>query len=51
VEIVIGRIATDEASRARILANPRSRLQWLGNSGLDLTPAVTEAPWDVPEAI
>ena len=49
VEIVIGRLATDEAWRARYLVNPRATLQSLVENGLDLTPAESEALLEMPE--
>ena len=36
VEIVIGKLATDEALRARFMADPDATLDWLGERGLDL---------------
>src|SRR5262249_27519554 len=44
VEIVIGRLATDEALRARFLRDPASTLRALRETGLELNPGETEAP-------
>lgn len=51
VEIVIGRLATDEALRARFSGDPRATLLHLQNSGLDLTPSETEALCGTPIAL
>jgi hypothetical protein len=49
VEIVIGKLATDEALRARFVADPMATLGWLGERGLDLNPAETEALLAIPK--
>ena len=43
VEIVVGRLATDEALRARFLRDPASTLRALRETGLELNPGETEA--------
>jgi hypothetical protein len=43
VEIVIGRLATDEESRARFIRDPVGTVRQLGESGLELNPAEIEA--------
>jgi hypothetical protein len=43
VEIVIGRLATDETLRARFFADPAGTLRSLRECGLDLNPAEIEA--------
>lgn len=51
VEIVIGRLATDEALRARFSEDPRSTLMHLQGAGLDLTAAEIEALRRTPLAL
>lgn len=51
VEIVIGRLATDEALRARFSADPKATLLHLQDAGLDLTPGETEALCGTPIAL
>ena len=51
VEIVIGKLATDEALRARFLADPMAALDWLGERGLDLNPAEREALVAIPRGV
>jgi hypothetical protein len=51
VEIVIGKLATDEALRSRFLANPMAALDELGERGLDLNPAETEALLAIPKGV
>jgi len=48
VEIVIGRIATDETLRARFLADPARTLGSLRETGLDLNPLEIEALLEMP---
>jgi hypothetical protein len=48
VEIVIGRLATDEALRARFLADPAGTLRSLWESGLELNPGEVEALLETP---
>jgi hypothetical protein len=48
VEIVIGRLATDEALRARFLADPAGTLGCLREGGLELNPVEIEALLEVP---
>jgi hypothetical protein len=48
VEIVIGRLTTDEALRARFAADPNSTLEELREAGLDLTPCEIEALRETP---
>ena len=48
VEIVIGQLATDEALRARFLADPESTLEQLREAGFELTPAEIEALRETP---
>jgi len=43
VEIVIGRLATDEALRARFLRDPWGTLRQLGEAGLELNPGEIDA--------
>jgi len=49
VEIVIGKLATDEALRARFVADPRTTLDRLEEQGLELNPAETEALLAIPK--
>lgn len=49
VEIVIGRIATDEALRARFRADPAGTLRFLGESGLALSLGELEALLEIPD--
>lgn len=51
VEIVIGKLATDEALRARFLAAPTAVLDGLGEQGLDLNPAEREALLAIPRGV
>jgi len=51
VEIVMGRLATDEALRARFSADPTSTLRHLHESGLDLTDGETDALIRTPVAL
>jgi hypothetical protein len=48
IEIVIGRIATDEGLRARFLGDPVGTLQSLRETGLDLNPVEVEALLSMP---
>jgi len=48
VEIVIGRLATDETLRARFLADPAGTLRSVGECGLDLSSAEIEALLEMP---
>lgn len=48
VEVVIGRLATDETLRARFLANPGGTLQSLREDGLDLNLSEIEALLGMP---
>lgn len=48
VEIVIGRLATDENLRARFIADPAGTLRSLRECGLDLNPAETDALLEMP---
>lgn len=43
VEIVIGRLATDEEARERFLDDPRAEIVWLRHGGLELTSIEVEA--------
>ena len=49
VEIVIGKLATDESLRARFLTDPMAVLDGLGERGLDLNPAEREALLAIPK--
>ncbi len=51
VEVVIGRLATDERLRARFFANPEGALQELVEDGLDLNTGEIEALLDTPPAL
>ena len=51
VEMVIGRLATDEALRARFSANPSSTLEHLREGGVDLTPGEIEALRETPAGL
>jgi len=51
VEIVIGRLATDEALRARFSDDPKSTLTHLQGAGLDLTIGEVEALHRTPLAL
>ena len=46
---MIGRLSTDEGLRARFLADPKGVLRQLRETGLDLTPAESEALLEMPE--
>ena len=48
VEILIGRLATDEPLRARFLADPATTLRSLREAGLDLNPVEVEALLEMP---
>jgi hypothetical protein len=48
VEIVIGRLATDEGLRARFSADPGQTLRDLRDSGLELSVAETRALLEMP---
>lgn len=48
VEIVIGRLASDESLRARFLADRKGTLRSLREAGLDLNPAELEALGEMP---
>jgi hypothetical protein len=48
VEIVIGRLATDEAIRARFAADPAGTLRQLRDSGLDLNAGEMAALLEMP---
>ena len=48
VEIVIGRLATDEALRGQYIRDPRATLRHLSDIGLDLNPGETEALLEMP---
>jgi hypothetical protein len=48
VEIVIGRLATDEALRAAFIRDPRGTLRQLGEIGLELNPAEIDALLSTP---
>ena len=48
VEIVIGRLVTDEVLRGRFFAEPAGTLRSLHEGGLDLNPAETEALLEMP---
>lgn len=51
VEILIGRLATDETLRVRYLADPASTLRSLGEAGLVLNPGEVEALLEMPEEV
>jgi hypothetical protein len=51
VEVVIGRLATDEALRARFSADPSSTLEHLRENGFDLTPGEVQALRETPAAL
>ena len=51
VEIVIGRLATDETLRARYLADPGATLRSLRWAGLDLTSLEVEALLEMPAEV
>jgi hypothetical protein len=51
VEIVIGRLATDEALRAHFSVDPKSTLRHLQGAGLELTAGETEALLRTPVAL
>jgi hypothetical protein len=51
VEVVIGRLATDEALRARFSVDPSATLEQLRESGVDLTPYEIEALRDTPAGL
>jgi hypothetical protein len=48
VEIVIGRLVTDETLRTRFLADPEGTLLSLRDAGLDLNPVEIEALLQMP---
>lgn len=48
VEIVIGRLATDEALRGRFTRQPQATLQELVGTGLELSPGEAEALLAMP---
>jgi len=48
VEIVIGRLATDETLRTRFLADPARTLDSLREAGFDLNPGEIEALLEMP---
>ena len=48
VEIVIGRLASDESLRARLLADPTGTLRSLRDAGLDLNLVELEALLEMP---
>ena len=51
VEIVIGRLATDEALRSQFSADPTSTLRYLQGTGVDLTAGEIEALIRTPVAL
>jgi len=51
VEIVIGRLATDEVQRGHFSVDPKTTLRHLQDSGLDLTPGEIEALIRTPVAL
>jgi len=51
VEIVIGKLATDEALRAQFLADPVAALDRLSERGLDLNPAERGALLAIPKGV
>ena len=51
VEIVIGRLATDETLRARYLADPAATLEALREAGLVLNALEVEALLEMPEEV
>src|SRR5262249_3335822 len=51
VEVVIGRLATDEGLRARFSSNPEATLRQLAESGIDLNSAESEALLEMPMAL
>src|SRR5262245_9905872 len=51
VEIVIGRLATDEGLRARFIRYPQATLGHLREGGLDLNPGEVEALLDMPVGV
>lgn len=48
VEVVIGRLASDEALRNSFLGDPTGTLRSLCDAGLELTPGEIEALLEVP---
>src|SRR5262249_55237970 len=50
VEIVIGRLATDEALRGQFVRDPKATLRQMSDSGLDLNLGETEALLEMPVA-
>ena len=48
VEIVIGRLATDEEARERFLEDPRAAIESLRQGGLELTAVEVEALRTLP---
>jgi hypothetical protein len=51
VEIVIGRLATDETLRVRYLADPAATLRSLREAGLVLNSLEVEALLEMPEEV
>jgi hypothetical protein len=51
VEIVIGKLATDEALRAQFLTDPMAALDGLSERGLELNPAEREALLAIPKGV
>lgn len=50
VEVIVGRLATDEAFRARLGREPRAALEDVARREVDLTPAEIEALAGMPRA-
>lgn len=48
VEIVIGRLVTDETLRARFFADPPGTLRSLVDAGVELSPVEVEALLEMP---
>jgi hypothetical protein len=48
VEVIIGRLATDEALRTRFIADPAGTLRSLREEGLDLNPTEVDALLKIP---
>jgi len=51
VEIVIGKLATDEALRTRFTRDPTKTLRELGETGLELTTGEIRALLEMPAAL